>query len=61
MVELNDPKSHEKFSVDVKLLLVPGVLLVLLVGKLYHLSVPFYLLLSAVINLTIAIDPYSVH
>lgn len=34
MVELNDPKSHEKFSVDVKLLLVPGVLLVLLVGKL---------------------------
>lgn len=41
MVELNDPKSHEKFSVDVKLLLVPGVLLVLLVGKLYHFSVPF--------------------
>lgn len=31
MVELNDPKSHEKFSVDVKLLLLPGVLLVLLV------------------------------
>ena len=34
MVDLNDPKSHEKFSVDVKLLLIPGALLFLLVGKL---------------------------
>jgi len=34
MVDLSDPKSHEKFSVDVKLLLIPGALLFLLVGKL---------------------------
>ena len=33
MVDLSDPKSHEKFSVDVKLLLVPGILLFMLVGK----------------------------
>lgn len=33
MVDLSDPKSHEKFSVDVKLLLIPGVVLFLLVGK----------------------------
>ena len=33
MVDLSDPKSHEKFSVDVKLLLVPGIILLLLVGK----------------------------
>lgn len=31
MVDLSDPKSHEKFSVDVKLLLIPGALLFLLV------------------------------
>ena len=34
MVELSGPKSPEKFSVDVKLLLIPGALLFLLVGKL---------------------------
>jgi len=33
MVDLSDPKSHDKFSVDVKLLLVPGIILLLLVGK----------------------------
>lgn len=33
MVDLSDPKSHEKFSVDVKLLLIPGAALFLLVGK----------------------------
>lgn len=38
MVELSDPKSHEKFAVDVKLLLIPGVLLFLLVGKLKQFS-----------------------
>lgn len=37
MVELNDPKSHEKFAVDVKLLLIPGAILFLLVGK-YNLQ-----------------------
>lgn len=31
MVDLSDPKSHEKFAVDVKLLLIPGVVLFLLV------------------------------
>ena len=53
MVDLSDPKSHEKFSVDVKLLLIPGALLFLLVGKLKQL------LLLTDTDITLIPYPYS--